>query len=167
MLIINECKTYIRFHPVHWIPTRIEHCSINNRTWYQVTNSTHLKQSQTSFLKFIKHPYTCLDLPQRQNKHLFSKEDTRILPKTGKSDYMYHCRWALFASCHNINGSDKLQARNHTASYRGQLYPSKTRKQSRTPKHIYFCCWNGKQSFSLSTIHKVKAVYIYSRVRIC
>lgn len=95
------------------------------------------------------HSYTCLDLTQRQNKHLFSKKDTRILLITSQSNYMYHHRWLWFASCHCSNGSDKLHASYHTASYRAQLHPSKTRKQLRTPKHIGFCCWNGRWSFSL------------------
>lgn len=112
------------------------------------------------------HPYTCLDLTQRQNEHLFSKQDTRILQITSHPDYLYHCRWLCFASCHYINGSDKLHANYPTASYRAQLHPSKTRKQLRIPKCTCFCCWNGKLSFSSTTVHKVKAVYIYFRVRI-
>lgn len=93
------------------------------------------------------HPYTCLYLTQRQNEHLFSKQDTRILPVTSQSDYLYHCRWTRFASCHYINGSDKLHANYPTASYRAQLHPSKTRKQLKNSKMYLLLLLKWKTEF--------------------
>lgn len=89
----------------------------------------------------------------------------RILPIRSQSDYVYHWRWPWFASCHYIHVSDKLHASYLTASYRAQLNPSKTRKQLRTSKLFAFAAEMENRA-SLQPLSRVKAVYIYSRIRI-
>lgn len=49
-------QTYISLHSIHWVATRVEHCGVDHRTWYQVTNSTHLRGRRAMSTENLKPP---------------------------------------------------------------------------------------------------------------